>query len=179
MANVVNYPNDDTVITLRGVPINLASDIGRAFTCDACRNAEKLMTDIELQDKYGLTSEDLEQLSQNKTLARAIQDERLSRVRTGLAAMESAAKEFAGAPKILGDILRDTGASPRHRIESARELRQTALGTGPENAKADTSERFHITINLGADTEKIVIDQPRRPITPENDGKANADASGA
>ena len=47
---------------------------------------------------------------------------------------------------MLGDILHDDGASPRHRIESARELRQIAAN-GPEAAPA--GDGFQIIINLG------------------------------
>ena len=55
--------------------------------------------------------------------------------------------------------MHDAGASARHRIESARELRQIAAN-GPEAAPA--SDRFQITINLGADVlhfdKSIAID---------------------
>src|SRR6478672_9982138 len=62
-------------------------------------------------------------------------------------------------PSVLGDILHDDSASPRHRIESARELRQIAAN-GPEAAPA--ADRFVITINLGAEVlhfdKSIAID---------------------
>jgi hypothetical protein len=44
----------------------------------------------------------------------------------------------------------DDSASPRHRIESARELRNIAT-VGPE--AAPMGDRFIIQINLGADVE--------------------------
>jgi hypothetical protein len=74
------------------------------------------------------------------------------------------------------DILNDKSASPRHRIESARELRQTAIGPGTENT-ADTGEKFIITINLGADHvehyEKSIA--PMKPLLPTNEVKINDD----
>jgi hypothetical protein len=64
--------------------------------------------------------------------------------------------------------MRNEDASPRHRIEAARELRQTAIGTGSENTRSDSGERFTITINLGAD-EKIVVDAGKiAPHAPHN-----------
>jgi hypothetical protein len=56
--------------------------------------------------------------------------------------------------------LHDDGASPRHRIESARELRAISA-VGPEATPA--TDRFEITINLGADvverySKSIAID---------------------
>jgi hypothetical protein len=56
----------------------------------------------------------------NKALTRAVQAEHERRIRNGTAAQEAAAKEFANAPTILGNILRDNQASPKHRIEAAR-----------------------------------------------------------
>ena len=60
---------------------------------------------------------------------------------------------------MLGGILNDDGASPRHRIESARELRQIA-DNGPGATPA--ADRFIITIDLGED-QKLTIDKPRKP----------------
>jgi hypothetical protein len=74
----------------------------------------------------------------------------------GDSARERAQQLFATAPSILGDILHDDSASPRHRIESARELRQIAAN-GPEAAQA--ADRFTITINFGTEVlhfEKLI-----------------------
>ena len=84
---------------------------------------------------------------------------------------ESAAKLFSEAPEVLGTILRDQHASPRHRIEAARELRATA-NTGAEKT-GDTADRVVITINLGAD-HKLVFDKQIAPLTPD-EAKENLD----
>jgi hypothetical protein len=136
-------------IVLRGVPVELEGAIGHAFVVDATRAAEGLIDDAQLMETYELTAEDLRTLAANKTLARAIQAERTRRVRTGLAARESASGYFIKAPKVLDSIMMDEQANARHRIEAVRELRQTAI---PENQNAPSqSDRFIITINLGAD----------------------------
>jgi len=94
------------------------------------------------------------------------------RIRNGDAAREAAAKLFAEAPEVLGNILHDKHASPRHRIEAARELRATA-NTGAEKT-GDTADRVVITINLGAD-HKLVFDKQIAPLMPD-EAKENLDA---
>jgi hypothetical protein len=42
-------------VILRGVPIDLNSDVGHAFVVDATRAAEGLITDRELAEKYELS----------------------------------------------------------------------------------------------------------------------------
>ena len=75
----------------------------------------------------------------------------------GTAAQESAAKIFTESPEVMGSILRDNQASPRHRIEASKELRATAR-FDDEKPGAD-AERVIITINLGnAPEDKLVFD---------------------
>jgi hypothetical protein len=134
-----NNPDDDVV--LRGIVTDLTSAIGHQFVVDCVRAAEGLLSDNDLRDKYELSAADWENITKNAALMRAIQAERERRVRTGIAAQESAAKIFAKAPTVLGDILNDRSANPRHRIESARELRQTAIGTAENTADASENSR--------------------------------------
>jgi hypothetical protein len=163
MGDITGFdPNDETVV-LRDIPVPLASDVGRAFISDAARNSEGLLNDGQITDKYGLTIKAWRQLVKtHKALIQAVRAEREMRVRSGLAAQESAAELFAKAPQVLGTILNDTSASPRHRIEAARELRATAA----PNSDRTAPDRFVISINLGEDY-KLVVDKERRPLTPE------------
>ena len=151
-------------IILRGVPVDLDSAVGYAFVCDAVRAAEGLIDDAQLMETYELTAEDLRTLTANRTFARAVQAERNRRVRTGLAARESAAQIFVRAPKVMGKILDDEGASPRHRIEASRELRATAIGSGDAERPTD-SERFIIRIDLtagGGEVHQFDFDKPTK-----------------
>jgi hypothetical protein len=164
------------VVVLRGIPTDLTSAVGHQFVVDCVRAGEGLITDKELVGKYEIPPGDWKEITENTMLVRAIRAESERRIRKGEAARESAAKIFAKAPTVLGDILNDKSASPRHRIESARELRQTAIGPGTENT-ADTGEKFIITINLGADHvehyEKSIA--PMKPLLPTNEVKINDD----
>ena len=163
---------DDATVILRGVCVPLASDIGGAFISDVSRNKERLLSDQRLCEKYGITYEALCEIAQKKAVRLAVDTEYERRIRNGDAAKEAAAKFFTKAPEVLDTILQDQRANPRHRIEAAKELRATANIGDVE--KMPTAERFVITINLGAD-EKLVIDKPIAPITPE-EAKENRDA---
>jgi hypothetical protein len=83
----------------------------------------------------------------------------------GDASRQAAAKIFTEeGPPTLGSVLRDQRASPRHRVDAARELRATAR-FDDEKPSTDT-ERFTITINLGnAPEDKIFVDcgPPKQP----------------
>jgi hypothetical protein len=154
-------------IVLRGISVELDGPVGHQFVVDATRAAEGLIDDAQLMETYELTAEDLRSLAANKTFARAVQAERNRRVRTGLAARESAAEIFVRAPKVMGEILDDKQASPRHRIEASRELRATAIGGTDAERPMDT-ERFIIKIDLTAGGgEVLTFDQSRKPNAPE------------
>ena len=83
------------------------------------------------------------------------------RLLNGDAAREAAAKLFAEAPEVLGTILHNEQASPRHRIEAARELRTTA-NAGAEKG-GDTADRVVVHINLGGDQKLVVDSGPLKP----------------
>jgi hypothetical protein len=139
-------PEND-VVTLHGETIDLASNAGRELVADCTRAAENLISDDDLRAKWELSPSDLENLTQSKALVKAIRSERERRVRSGLAAREAAAGYLVQAPKVLNSIMSDTGASPRHRIESARELRATA--TAASDARTENvGPNFLIRIDL-------------------------------
>jgi hypothetical protein len=136
-------------IPLRGVAVEITSAAGYEFVVDATRAAEGLIDDATLMEKYELSPQDLKNIASNKALGRAIRDERERRVRNGVAAREAACGYFVKVPKVLDSIVSDQAASPRHRIEAAREIRQVAVGTGDDNRPVET-ERFIIRIDLSA-----------------------------
>jgi hypothetical protein len=139
-------PETDAIV-LNGETIDLASNTGRELTADCTRAAENPISDDDLRAKWELSPADLENLTRSKALVRAIRGERERRVRSGLAAREAAAGYFVQAPKILNSIMSDTGASPRHRIEAAREMRATAPA-GSDAATANVGPNFLIRIDL-------------------------------
>src|SRR5215510_961660 len=105
------------------------------FRSDMARYAEEIYTEKFIRRKYGnLTDNEWLALGESDELVSAIELEKARRIRDGSSAREQAQQLYAQkVPTVLGTILNDTGASPRHRIESARELRMVAA-TGPDAA---------------------------------------------
>ena len=94
------------------------------FITDCARYAEGVMSEQQVKKKYRFDDEKWARLGEDDALVERIENEKIRRVRNGNAARERAQQIFITAPGVLGDILHDDGASPRHRSESARELRQ-------------------------------------------------------
>jgi len=153
-------PDNTTVVTLRGVSVPLNSDVGGALITDLARNKERLFSDQQVCEKYDISETAWTEITQSKAIRLAVNAEHERRMLNGIAAQESAAKIFTEAPEVLGSILRDNRASPRHRIEASKELRATARSSD-EKTGADT-DRVIVTINLGGD-EKLVVDSGPLP----------------
>src|SRR5262249_18627562 len=162
-------PDPSAAITLRGVSIPLASDIGGAFIADCSRIRERLVSDNQICEKYGISFDAWKEIAQNKAVRLAVNAEHERRIRSGVAAQESGAKLFSEAPEVLGKILHNEHASPRHRIEAAKELRATA-NTGAEKT-GHTADRVVIHIDLGGD-QKLVFDQQIAPLMPDEARKS-------
>jgi len=151
-------------------PIDITTDLGRAFVTDCTRAGEGLVSDDEIREKYDLSPADWAAVTKDRGLGRAIRDERDRRVRNGTAARESAARHFAKAPTILAGIMENEASSPRHVIEAAKEIRQVAAGNS-DDGPSQGGERFVITINLGSDTERYEFDatpNKARPLEPDH-----------
>ena len=101
-------------------------------------------------------------------LIESIEAEKVRRIRNGSTKRERAQQLVVQAPDVLGGIMLDASASPKHRIDSAKALDAFAAN-GPEAAPA--SDRFQITINLGSDVlhfdKSIAIDA--NDVDPFND----------
>jgi hypothetical protein len=121
------------------------------FIADCARYAEGLLSEKEVKQKHHFDDDTWAQLGENDALVEAIEAEKLRRIRNGSTKRERAQKLVAQAPGVLGDIMLDASASPKHRIDASKTLDAFAAN-GPEAAPA--SERFVITINLGGDVER-------------------------
>src|SRR5262245_39189970 len=115
------------------------------FITDCARYAEGLMSEAEVKKRHHFDDATWELLGENDMLVEAIEVEKTRRIRNGSTKRERAQKLVAQAPGVLGDIMLDASASPKHRIDSAKVL-DTFAANGPGAAPA--SERFVITINI-------------------------------
>jgi hypothetical protein len=153
----------DTVI-LRGVAVELNSDVGRRFVVDCVRAAEGLISDKELVEIYEISPADWQNIAKDTALARAIRAERDRRVLNGTAAREAASRHFVKAPTILNRIMSDEQLNARHRVDAIKEMRAIA---SPEKQNSPAqSDRFHIVINLGEERlefNKSITVNPNEP----------------
>jgi hypothetical protein len=157
-------------VDLQGQPAGLEDDL--EFVADCCRYSENILSEEAVKKKYHFNDATWARLGDDERLIETIEAEKVRRIRNGVSAREKAQQLFVTAPSVLGNILHDDSASPRHRIESAKELRVIAAN-GPETAPA--ADRFQITINLGADVlhfDKSIAPDPN-DVDPFNDINPN------
>ena len=154
------------VVDRRGQSLSLEDN--HDFVSDCARYGEGLLSEEAVRRKYCFDDGAWEKLGDNEALIEAIEAEKVRRIRNGSTKRERAQKLVVQAPDVLGGIMLDASASPKHRIDSAKALDAFAAN-GPEAAPA--SDRFQITINLGADVlhfdKSIAVDA--NDIDPFND----------
>jgi hypothetical protein len=134
---------------------------------DLARFAEALMSEKDIKRKYPFGNDVWEKLGDDDELVRAVEAERLRRVRNGDCKRERAQMLIVRAPNILGNIMDDPSASPRHRVDAIKTLDGFAAN-GLQGAPA--ADRFSIVINLGADLEG-------RPIVEKYDRSIKVDVN--
>ena len=88
-----------------------------------------------MKKKHHLSADTWERLGSNEVLIEKIEAEKVRRIRNGSAKREKAQQLVVQAPDVLGGIMLDASASPKHRIDSAKALDAFAA-TGPESAPA-------------------------------------------
>src|SRR5262245_11118959 len=121
------------------------------FIADCARYSEGLLTEKEVKKKHHFDDATWERLGEDDALVEAIEAEKVRRIRNGSTKRERAQRLVAQAPGVLGDIMLDASASPKHRIDASKTLDAFAAN-GPDATAA--ADRFIITINLGSDVER-------------------------
>ena len=132
---------------------------------DCCRYSEGILTEKQVRQKYHLVDEATwERLGSDDALVEAIELEKIRRVRSGAAKREKAQQLVVEACGVLGQLVRDPGVSPKHKIDASKALDAFA-DPGPTHAP-DSSERYIIRIDLTAGGNKddvILIDKSIKP----------------
>jgi hypothetical protein len=155
-------------------PTSLIED--HEFITDCARYAEGLLSEKDVKKRHHFDDNTWESLGNNEKLIEAIEAEKVRRIRNGSTKRERAQQLVVQAPGVLGDIMLDASASPKHRIDSAKALDAFAAN-GPEAAPA--SDRFQIIINLGDDVLKFdkSIEINPNDIDPHNTDPNNIDTT--
>lgn len=151
------------IVTLNGNPEPFDGERVQAFIVDVAKIWEGLL-DLDLvKARWELDDRAWTALADNARLVRAVKEEMTRRTFNDSAAKERAQLACKGAPQMLENILTDSNAPARNRIEASKELRAYAHA-GKDESAAD-KERFTIIIDLSAGGgERLVFDQPIAPI---------------
>jgi hypothetical protein len=152
------------VSAIAALPFALDTEEGRALVRDLCRYQEKILTEKQVKRTWKFDEATWNALggADGDEVVRAVEAETIRRVRDGSAKREKSQLLVTKAPDVLGGIMMDDSANPRHRIDSAKELNAFA-SNGP--AEAAAQDRFIITINLGTDADgKPVIEHFDKPL---------------
>ena len=105
-------------IDLHGQPAHLEDN--QEFVADCCRYAENILSEAAVKKKYRFDEATWEKLGSNDKLVEAIEAEKVRRIRDGSSKRERAQVLVTKAPDVLGGIMLDASASPKHRIDSPK-----------------------------------------------------------
>jgi hypothetical protein len=150
------------VVTVGGRELALGSDAGRALIEDIARYTEGLLDEDDLCSAWEMGPDELKAIKDDARVFEAVRASKYQRQQDGRAARELARKAFVKAPRVLEQILEDSYAPTRTKIEAARELRAAAGFSSEESAK--TGEVFKVFINIGG-TEPITLSGVCHPPT--------------
>ena len=162
------------VVDLHGQPAHLEDN--QEFVADCARYAEGILSEEAVKKKHHFDDDTWEKLGNNEALIEAIEAEKIRRIRNGSTKRERAQQLVVQAPDVLGGIMLDASASPKHRIDASKTLDAFAAN-GPEAAPA--ADRFQIIINLGDDVLKFdkSIEINPNDIDPHNTDPNNIDTT--
>jgi hypothetical protein len=133
------------VIDLAGRPAPLVEN--DELIADLARFADGTLTEQAVKSRHRLSEEDWAAMGEDDGFVRAVEAEKLRRIRSGQTKRELAQNEIIAAPPILGKIMRSPDSNARHVIDAVKTL-DTLVGT---EAAAAAATRFSIVINLTAD----------------------------
>jgi hypothetical protein len=137
-----------------------------AFLTDMARFVEKALTEKQIKKKYRFDDEVWTDLGADDRLAEAIEARVAERIRNGACKRERAQALVANAPAVLGDIMMDNKASPKHRIDASKTLDSFAA-KGPQGAS--TGEKFEIKIIIGDEPGDVLHFSKTIKPTPPSD----------
>jgi hypothetical protein len=140
---------------------------------DLARFAEALVSEAAVRKKYRLQESDWVALGEDDAMVRAVEEERVRRIRSGALKRERAQLHVTKAPDVLEKIMMDPKANSRHRIDASKTFDDLA-GFAPQAAAID-QDRVIIRIDLSADTKDpadvLVFEASARPNPNPNDAK--------
>ena len=135
---------------------------------DLCRFAEGLVPEAAVRKRWRLEEKDWIALNDDEVV-RAVDEERVRRIRSGQTKRELAQLHLVKGPAVLDKILSNEKNSPRHRIDAVKALNDLADFT-PQRPGVE-QDRVVIHIDLSADTKDprdvLHIEAAARPVDAE------------
>ena len=128
------------VVNLKPVPLVENDEL----VADLARFADGTFSEAAVKARHHLSEEDWAAMGEDDGFVRAVEAEKLRRIRSGQTKRELAQNEIIAAPPILGGIMRNPDSNARHVVDAVKTLDALATGGG-EAAAAAT--RFSIVIN--------------------------------
>src|SRR5262245_32831079 len=116
---------------------------------DLTRFAEGIFSEQQVRKRHHLSEAILEQLGADDAFVRAVEEEKIRRVRDGSFKREKSQQHVTRAPDVLAGIMDDPKQSAKHRIDRAKVL-DSFSGNGPKNTPE--TDKIVIRIDLGGDT---------------------------
>src|SRR6476619_4864630 len=101
------------IVDLHGRSIPLEDD---ELIENLARFADGTLSEAAVKSRHRLTDAEWAALGEDDALVRAIETEKLRRIRSGQTKRELTQNEIIAAPPILGKILRDPNSNARHVI---------------------------------------------------------------
>src|SRR5262249_49719528 len=117
---------------------------------DLCRYAENLASESAVRKRWRLSEETWEALGADDELIRAIEEERVRRIRSGATKRELAQAAIIRGPAALAAIMDSPTANDRHKVDAIKTLNSLA-DPGPEAAAEQ--DRIFIRIDLSAGSD--------------------------
>jgi len=177
--------DDEPPLTPSSPPLERSLIDNHELISDLARfsEAQALYTESAIRKKWRLSEETWELLGSSDELVRAIEEEKIRRIRSGATKKELAQQHILRGPNVLATIMDDPKANARHRVDSIKALNAIA-DPGPEAA---AEEHVIIKIDLGADlrakgqepnpADVVIIDTTVRPRTPKQIEDAHSEPS--
>ena len=91
---------------------------------DLARYADGTLSEPAVKARHRLTNEEWAALGEDDALVRAIEAEKLRRIRSGQTKRELAQNEIIAAPPILGGIMRNPNSNARHVVDAVKDSRR-------------------------------------------------------
>jgi hypothetical protein len=147
MAAAEKIVMSNNVVDLHG-SIDITSDAGRELIVDLARFSEGVLTEKQVRKRHRLPDATWKSMGDDDLLVEKIEAEKIRRIRDGSSKREKAQLHVTKAPDILDNIMSDTSASPRHRVDAIKVLDGLAMMTACRQSQQTNKRTATVSRNI-------------------------------